>query len=241
MKRRAFTLLEALIAVAMIGLLAGALAIFVDDLATTRAHVTRTTDRARSADAVFGVVEAALQTAVVDGGRMGAGVSGGPDGLRVLSSRTDAVGSTGAQLSRAAFAPLVATEVRQSGQGILVGRAGVASALPGSACTVRFRYFDGTQWSDWFDSLQAGRLPVMVEVAVWFSAVGASAEDAGAAESEEGGNASGASRSGSAAADAALAADAEETLPPPDRVRRFAVPDAAAPAPEGGSAAGGAP
>ena len=66
MKRRAFTLLEALIAVAMIGLLAGALAIFVDDLATTRAHVTRTTDRARSADAVFGVVETALQTAVVE-------------------------------------------------------------------------------------------------------------------------------------------------------------------------------
>ena len=104
--RRAFTLLEALIAVAMIGLLAGALAIFVDDLATTRAHVTRTTDRARSADAVFGVVEAALQTAVVDGGRLGAGVSGSPDGLRVLSSRTDAVGSTGAQLARAAFAPV---------------------------------------------------------------------------------------------------------------------------------------
>lgn len=226
MKRRAFTLLEALIAVAMIGLLAGALAIFVDDLATTRAHVTRTTDRARSADAVFGVVEAALQTAVVDGGRLGAGVSGSPDGLRVLSSRTDAVGSTGAQLARAAFAPLVVTEVRQSGQGILVGRAGVASALPGSACTVRFRYFDGTQWTDWFDSLQAGQLPVMVEVSVWFSAVGAGADAEAEAEAET---------------EPELDARAEESLPPPDRVRRFAVPDAAGPAPAGSSGAEGAP
>ena len=33
---------------------------------------------------------------------------------------------------------------------------------------MRFRYYDGTRWLESFDSLQEGRLPIAVEVMVWF-------------------------------------------------------------------------
>jgi hypothetical protein len=40
--------------------------------------------------------------------------------------------------------------------------------LGAALASVRFRYFDGAQWQSAFNSLEAGRLPVAVEVAVWF-------------------------------------------------------------------------
>ena len=75
---RGFTLLEALIAVGMLMLLLGALAMFVEDLTRTRQFSARTAAQTRSADALYSVLEAALQTAVVDGGPLGSGVTG-PD------------------------------------------------------------------------------------------------------------------------------------------------------------------
>ncbi len=205
-RRSAFTLLEALVAVGMIMLLAGAMAMFVSDLGTTRAHVTRTTDRARSAEALFRVVETALQSAVVDGGMRGAGVSGTTGGLRILSNRTDAAGGNAQDLARAAFAPLVATEVRQSGRSVSVGRSGQGTLLPAEIGAVQLRYFDGEQWSDEFDSLSAGRLPIVVEVSLWFSL-----ESAGQEVDEQ-----------------VPAEQSPVNRPPPDRMRRFAVPDSLA-------------
>lgn len=204
-RARAFTLLEALVAVGMVLLLAGALALFVADLHTTREHVMRTAERTRGAETLFAVVESALQTAVVDGARRGAGVSGTTEHLRVLSSRTDATaaGNAARDMTRMAFAPLSVTEVRQTAAGVVVGRSGVASLLPAEVSRVRLRYFDGRQWSDEFDSLASGSLPVMVEVAVWFGGAGA--------------------------AEATDATDAPSSVLPehaPDRVRRISVPDA---------------
>ncbi|MBL9140906.1 MAG: type II secretion system protein [Phycisphaerae bacterium] len=210
--RRAFTLFEVLVAVGLIGLLAGALAIFVDDLATTRSFVTRTTERARCADALFSTLETALQTAVTDGGSLGAGVSGSATSLRVLSSRTDALGSSAAELTRAAFAPLVATEVRSNGGTVMIGRAGAATMLPAPIAAIEFRYFDGEAWADGIDSLQAGRLPVLVEVSVWFGG----APDSSPSESED---------------EHVLETGPKPPRPPADRVRRIAVPDSAVGAP----------
>lgn len=122
----------------------------------------------------------------------------------MLSSRTDALGTTSAQLTRAAFAPLVATEVRTSGSTVMIGRAGAATMLPGPVGAVAFRYFDGESWWDSFDSIERGRLPMLVEVSVWFGGV-ASAEGA---EGEDA---------------AAIAVE----LPPADRVRRISIPDSA--------------
>jgi hypothetical protein len=217
--RRAFTLMEAIVAVGMIMLLAGALALFVNDLGSTRAHVTRGTDRTRSAEAIFGAIESALQTAVVDGGSRGAGVSGTSTQLRVLSSRTDATGADAEQIARAAFAPLVATQMQQHGSGVSIGRGGVATLLPADIGAVQVRYFDGNAWSDSFDSLALGRLPTMVEVAIWFGAT----ENDGATATATDDTADGVDGTHERRE---THAEALTERPPPDRVRRIAVPDA---------------
>ena len=175
--RRAFTLLEALIAVGMMVLLLGALAMFVEDLSRTRQFVARTAAETRSADALFGALEAALQTAVVDGGNRGAGVTGTDRSIRVLSSRTDAGSGSVAELARAAFSPLSATQVDQVGANITIGRGGVSSTLPATVRAMRVRYWYDGGWGDSFDSLNAGTLPAVVEVGLWFGATQAAEED----------------------------------------------------------------
>ena len=175
--RRAFTLLEALIAVGMMVLLLGALAMFVEDLSRTRQFVARTAAETRSADALFGALEAALQTAVVDGGNRGAGVTGTDRSIRVLSSRTDAGSGSVAELARAAFSPLSATQVDQNGANITIGRSGVSSTLPATVRAMRVRYWYDGGWGDSFDSLNAGTLPAVVEVGLWFGATQAAEED----------------------------------------------------------------
>ena len=174
---RAFTLLEALIAVGMMVLLLGALAMFVEDLSRTRQFVARTAAETRSADALFGALEAALQTAVVDGGNRGAGVTGTDRSIRVLSSRTDAGSGSVAELARAAFSPLSATQVDQNGANITIGRGGVSSTLPATVRAMRVRYWYDGGWGDSFDSLNAGTLPAVVEVGLWFGATQAGDED----------------------------------------------------------------
>jgi len=174
---RAFTLLEALIAVGMMVLLLGALAMFVEDLSRTRQFVARTAAETRSADALFGALEAALQTAVVDGGNRGAGVTGTDRSIRVLSSRTDAGSGSVAELARAAFSPLSATQVDQVGASVTIGRSGVSSTLPATVRAMRVRYWYDGGWGDSFDSLNAGTLPAVVEVGLWFGATQADDED----------------------------------------------------------------
>lgn len=234
MTRRAFTLFEVLVAIGLIGVLAGALAIFVDDLATTGRVVARANERVRGCDALFAAVEGALQTAVADGGARGAGVSGTSTSLRVLSSRTEAAGGTARQISEHAFAPLAVTELRDSAGLVSLGRAGLSTVLPASVARVRFRYHDGTGWTDAFDSLQAGALPRAVEVSVWFAAPDAAGGE-GMGGAQQPGRTADLGAGDSAASDRSTRDDdapdsedgMEEELPPADRVRVFAVPDAA--------------
>jgi hypothetical protein len=165
----------------MMVLLLGALAMFVEDLSRTRQFVARTAAETRSADALFGALEAALQTAVVDGGNRGAGVTGTDRSIRVLSSRTDAGSGSVAELARAAFLPLSATQVDQNGANITIGRGGVSSTLPATVRAMRVRYWYDGGWGDSFDSLNAGTLPAVVEVGLWFGAAQAGEdEDLGA-------------------------------------------------------------
>ena len=165
---RGFTLLEALIAVGMLMLLLGALAMFVEDLTRTRQFSARTAAQTRSADALYSVLEAALQTAVVDGGPLGSGVTGTDRSVRVLSSRTDAGSGSVRELARAAFAALSATEIGESSGNITVTRGGASSVLPATVRAMRVRYWVEGEWADSFDSLSAGSLPQAVEVALWF-------------------------------------------------------------------------
>ena len=174
---RGFTLLEALIAVGMLMLLLGALAMFVEDLTRTRQFSARTAAQTRSADALYSVLEAALQTAVVDGGPLGSGVTGTDRSVRVLSSRTDAGSGSVRELARAAFAALSATEIGESSGNITVTRGGASSVLPATVRAMRVRYWTQGGWADSFDSLSAGSLPQAVEVALWFGVAAAPSEE----------------------------------------------------------------
>ena len=174
---RGFTLLEALIAVGMLMLLLGALAMFVEDLSRTRQFAARTAAQTRSADALFGVLETALQTAVVDGGALGSGVTGTDQSLRVLSSRTDAGSGSVGELARSAFAPLSATTISEMSGTITVARGGTSSVLPATVRGMRVRYWSEGGWMDSFDSLSVGSLPSAVEVALWFGVSAAASGD----------------------------------------------------------------
>lgn len=208
-RRRGFTLLEALICVGMLVLLLGALALFVEDLATTRQMSARTAAQTRSADALFNALEVALQTAVVDGGSLGAGISGTDRSIRVLSSRTDAGSGSVSQLLDAAFTPLSATQVDEIAGTVTLGRSGVSSQLPAAVRALRIRFWTDAGWSDSFDSLREGTLPAAVEVALWFGAAQVTVAKVDAGQSND------------------LAASDAEDLGAPDRIRLISVPDAA--------------
>lgn len=111
----------------------------------------------------------------------------------------------------------------------------VAAPLGGSIAKVRFRYHDGEAWRDDFDSLALNRLPVAVEVAVWFELPDELRESAEPPADEQ------ASLDGAIAPRADFGAPDEESLPPPDRVRVIAIPGSAEPDSDEPSAAGDAP
>jgi hypothetical protein len=111
----------------------------------------------------------------------------------------------------------------------------VTAPLGGSIAKVRFRYHDGEAWRDDFDSLALNRLPVAVEVAVWFELPDELRESAQPPADEQ------ASLDGAIAPRADFGAPDEESLPPPDRVRVIAIPGSAEPDSDEPSAAGDAP
>jgi hypothetical protein len=80
---------------------------------------------------------------------------------------------------------------------------------------LRIRYFDGTQWTDTFDTLAAGSLPVAIEVSIWQTRFGPALPGAGDAPMS----------AGEGMAPPPLAGDPDEPIRAPDRVRLIAVPD----------------
>lgn len=110
---------------------------------------------------------------------------------------------------------------------------------------MRLLYRDREEWVESFDSLALGRLPLAVQVEIWFgepdvavnaaSATAAHAGSTGAAVTQEGSDASSAAAS-SGATDVAVTYPSRA----PDRVRVIAIPDAAAEAAASESSGGGA-
>ena len=84
-RRRGLTLLEVLIAIALVALLLGSLFAFFWDMLSIRGHVVAETDRARAVSILVESVERDLMTTVVGDGLVGAGVKGDEAGLTMLS------------------------------------------------------------------------------------------------------------------------------------------------------------
>lgn len=254
-----FTLLEVLVAIALLAVLLSSVYAFIWNLFDRQ---TRTLDEAAESQAatmIFDRLEADLMSAVASAGD-GAGVSGDRFGV-VIAHRAVLPGSPSAPVS-----DLQETTIRfdrRAGRismnrvdpGSVDVRAAV-EAYPVPVRAARFRYYTGSGWTDRFSSEQG--LPSAVELAIWFG-MPADADDLGedslgferadpdrfgpigGIEQDAGfGNFDGANDDVFGAMDAGgmntgamdgspAGLGEEDDLPPPDRVRVITIPDARVP------------
>lgn len=249
-RRHAFTLIEVLLALALILILLGAMLGFLWELVDRRNTLMRGGRDIQSANAMIERIEADLLAGLAGDSGVGAGVQGTATSLRLLSRgvwlASDPVGQAGGagagSVSALAAADLQGTEyVFNEGSLRLQARrftyAGVSPAPSSFEMVsdrferVRFRYFDGKVWLSSFDTMQQQKLPVAIEVAVWFTSLANEtappplirpAPATGASQATDG-----AEGSAAGGADPATSLDvAEEKIwGQPDRLRVIIVPD----------------
>jgi len=167
-RTRAFTLLEAIVSVAIVAALLGALGVFIRNLGDARTRLATSVERIECADAVFALVDRALATAVVADPALGAGVGGNERSLRIVRA-TVGLGEGDAPL----LAERERCEVRfDGGTGrIELARGDRRDAVEVPVHAMRVRYLVEGGWRDAFDSRDAGVFPVGIEVSIWFDRV----------------------------------------------------------------------
>ncbi|MGA1056573.1 MAG: PulJ/GspJ family protein, partial [Phycisphaerales bacterium] len=238
--RRGFSLFEVLVAIGVILALSIALGAFVRDISRSRERLDASMARQRSADAAIEALERALATTVVEDAILGAGIRGGAERLEVVARGVpawrlgDPRGRRRSLEDRERLALLggnaaLGESTVRRGEGA-EAREGVVPA------TLRFRYHDGEAWRAEFDSLRTGRLPVAVEVSLWWRRDGESVDDDAEAfsaltddrdEIDDEALLDEDDRRGAAASLDVPREDLGGPPRAPDRVRVIAVPDAA--------------
>lgn len=238
MSRRAFTIAEVLIALALIAAVGAAAMTLLWGVADHRERIGSTAMASRGCGDLLERIESDLLGAVAGDARVGAGVRGDATSLTILCR-----GVTGLASISAVSGDLVGASYTLAGDRVEMRRWVVGGAAGGASepsvplaegvGALRLRYFDGSTWLDSFDSAQVGKLPVAIEASIWLGPrpeAGAGDEapmspappdDSLAAESsefsedlpplDEGGG--------------LVAASLEEELGPPTRQRIMIVPD----------------
>ncbi|MBL0926115.1 MAG: prepilin-type N-terminal cleavage/methylation domain-containing protein [Phycisphaerales bacterium] len=177
--RRGFTLIEVLIALGLLLVLTAAVSVFLRDLEDRRRFLTERSTDAQTAALLFDSLDRELLGTFV-AGRSGPGVAGDTSRLTVLTRGVmpAAAGASDVQRSEYRWDPAAASLAarRTDAAGPAAGDMELLSTRVAKA---RFRYHDGVAWLDAFDSRSAGRLPVAIEVSLWFGTPGtAVSEDA---------------------------------------------------------------
>lgn len=167
MRRRAFTLFEMLLAIVLIVALSAAVFGFLWTLLQRRSELDTVGTRGDGLAAMWSRLERDLATTFAADGDGAAGLRGSSSSLMV---RARGVGLDPGRLATEATG---SEFVFSASGGELTGR-----TIPGAATAsevlaqglelVRFRYHDGVEWRESFDSGQARALPLAVEVSVWF-------------------------------------------------------------------------
>ena len=174
-----FTLLEVLIAIALMLALLGSMFAFTFNMLTSRARALEYSQKQLAATTLIERVESDLMTCLVGDRRIGAGVKGDESSLQILSRAVAASLALNGTSDPAVLGDLQQSLYRFRKQtGMVEASRGpvTGSHLPsqqyqqvgGALFKVRFRFHDGNAWLDSFDSNSAGQLPVAVEIAVWF-------------------------------------------------------------------------
>lgn len=165
MTRRGFTLIETLLAVAMLGALTISLFSFLVNTSRTRDRVLRFTSVESGATLFFDRLEDDLATCAAGSPTLGSGILGTSDSLQILARRVVIEDGAVHPASRT-------TSVYQhdADNNALVtidpGASEPETLVPGVA-RVRFRYHDGSAWLEAFDCSERG-LPTAVEASLWF-------------------------------------------------------------------------
>jgi hypothetical protein len=163
--------MEVLIVMGLLLLLSGAMFGFLWNLTAGRDRLIAIGRDEQSGGVVIERVENDLLCGIAGGGGH-AGIDGGATRLRMLTRGVwpGADASAGGK----SLGDLQGTELAFNG-GSLTASSWVGAAGPGEAEVVsdriagcRFRYFDGREWQESFDSQASGRLPAAIEVSLWF-------------------------------------------------------------------------
>lgn len=242
--RSAFTLMETIVALALLLVLVGSVFAFGMNLTASRERLNRHMRRSQAVRVFLDRLEQNLRTVVASDAKHGAGIEGREDSLVLLGRSVGAMGGQGG--TAAAFGDLQRSEYRwnRSARSLeaACGPAGDSAAVHAIADDlgfVQWRYHDGTGWSSSFDSGSTRRLPVAIEVAIWFdpppldeTASPAPPETDDAAAQDPFGLPLSAQPDRTSAGDEASGLEDEledasrRNWPPPDRVRVIVVPDA---------------
>jgi len=162
--KRAFTLVEILLAIVLIMAISGAMFVFLWGLSARRDLMLTSTVVDNAASVMIEELEAHLASTFVVGGDGKPGVNGESVRIAVLSRGVNATGDD------ADLSDLQGCEFRfETRTGSVRGKrlAGEFSELGGTFERVQFRYYDGREWLSSFDSAAKKTLPVAVEVQIW--------------------------------------------------------------------------
>jgi len=189
--RLAFTLAEVVIGLAMLTALLGSMFAYLDNLIDSRAAIRAHSAREFAASTLLERLEGDLLTCLVGDSKQGAGVRGDSTTLRILSRGVSANLAERGVRDPLVFCDLQLSEYRfDEGSRLIEARKGAVQPASadgsdpsfwevGAVAKMRFRYHDGREWGESFDSLEAARLPLAIEVAIWFSPWPAEAGDGG--------------------------------------------------------------
>lgn len=259
----AFSLLEMLVAIALLAVLLSAVYAFTWNLFDRETRTLDEAAKSQAATMLFDRLEADLMSAVAIAGD-GVGLDGERERL-TIAHRSVLPGSRNAP-----HADLQTTSIRfdararrvsitrddsSSGAGTPPGAGPESGRIPVPVRALRLRYHNGKRWSERFSS--GNGLPVAVELAVWFGRPDDPADSNpgfGTAQPFGAGDApgldprapSGSGGFGVSGSDpigsGSLEAEEPEDLGQPDRVRIITIPDAVVPRGTGRApASGGAP
>jgi type II secretory pathway pseudopilin PulG len=240
--RRSFTLIEVLIAIALMVALVGTMFGFLFNMLASRARVLEAARRMDAAGAVIRQLDADLMACVVGDATNGAGVSGDQTSLRVLTRGVAAALAQQGPDDPTVFGDLQRAEYRfdEPARRVEGGRAAASDgpvhmvALDGVISKLRFRYHDGLAWRDSFDSRAEGRLPLAVEIAIWFNPLPGQEQATDDEQQADAGRLAAAAPEPEAPAAfdeerfAWQSDAASRDEPAPDRLRVFLIPDAQA-------------
>ena len=167
--RRAFSLLEVMVALGIVGMLAASVFAFVLDLLQGRESLSDASRDAIAAAVIIERLEGDLLVGVVGVGDQ-AGIRGDDKGIAIIGRSVKLPAGSDDRV----IGDMVESEIRfDEGRGLLEGRRGGASfeQISDRVRFCRFRYFDGRRWVSSFDSRSAGSLPVAIEIAAWFGSL----------------------------------------------------------------------